>query len=82
MGLVAFIGPRGASSVAAVGTKGLVVGAVQLSGQVQGVDFEHRPIKSVQFRDMTGKVLAVAKVSAYAEPNNSEPVRSWPTRPR
>jgi hypothetical protein len=82
MGLVAFIGPRGASSVAAVGTKGLVVGAVALSGQVQGVDFEHRPIKSVQFRDMTGKVLAVAKVSAYAEPNNSEPVRSWPTRPR
>jgi hypothetical protein len=82
MGLVAFIGPRGASSVAAVGTKGLVVGAVQLSGQVQGVDFEQRPIKSVQFRDMAAKVVAVAKVSAYAEQNNSEPVRSWPTRPR
>jgi hypothetical protein len=79
MGFIAILGPRGAVTAEVLGPKGQVVGTITVTGGVQGVDFDHKPLVTVRFRDRAGKVLAVAPVSAFAAGDVPDPVMSWPT---
>jgi hypothetical protein len=79
MGLIAILGPREAVSAEVLGPKGNLVGTVAVTGRVQGVDFDHKPLSSVRFLDSAGRTLVVTPVSAYAGGNVNAPAMSWPT---
>ena len=79
MGLIAIIGPRAAVTAEVLGPNGQVAGTVAVTGRVQAVDFNHKPLSKVRFLDAAGRTVAVTAVSAYAGGIVNAPVMSWPT---
>jgi hypothetical protein len=78
-GLISVLGPREAVSAEVLGPQGQLVGTVRVTGRVQAVDFDHRPLSSVRFLDRAGRTVTTVPVAPYPGGSSLVPAMSWPT---